>query len=64
MHYRAEGTGPCGSRLRTPLLTVKPLTEWDALVPEKKRAVLRRYQADVKGHPPAGWVQPDNKEKK
>ena len=40
--------------------TVKPLTEWDALVPEKKREALRRYQADVKGHPPAGWVQPDS----
>ena len=43
---------------------VQPLTEWDALVPEKKREALRRYQADVKGHPPAGWVQPDTKEKK
>ena len=33
---------------------VKPLTEWDELVPEKKREALRRYLPDVKGHPPAG----------
>jgi hypothetical protein len=33
---------------------VKPLTEWDALVPEKKREALRRYLPNVKGHPPAG----------
>jgi len=43
---------------------VKPLTEWDALVPEKKRAALRRYLPDVKGHPPAEWLQPKPKEKK
>jgi len=43
---------------------VKPLTEWDELVPEKKRAALRRYQPDVKGHPPAEWLQPKPKEKK
>jgi hypothetical protein len=33
---------------------IKPLTEWDALVPEPKRAALRRYLPEVKGHPPAG----------
>jgi len=33
---------------------VKPLTEWDELVPENKRQALRRYLPDVKGHPPAG----------
>jgi hypothetical protein len=44
--------------------TVKPLTEWDELVPEKKRAALRHYLPDVKGHPPADWLQPKPKEKK
>jgi hypothetical protein len=43
---------------------VKPLTEWNELVPEKKREALRRYQPDVKGHPPAEWLQPKPKEKK
>ena len=43
---------------------VKPLTEWDELVPEKKREALRRYLPDVKGHPPAEWLQPKPKEKK
>jgi hypothetical protein len=43
---------------------VKPLTEWDELVPEKKRAALRHYQPSVKGHPPAEWLQPNPKEKK
>ena len=33
---------------------VRPLTEWDELVPGKKREALRRYLPDVKGHPPAG----------
>jgi hypothetical protein len=33
---------------------VIPLTQWDELVPEKKRESLRRYLPDVKGHPPAG----------
>ncbi len=37
---------------------VKPLTEWDELVPERKREALRRYQPAVKGHPPADWLQP------
>ncbi|MBI4907942.1 MAG: hypothetical protein HY820_30230 [Acidobacteria bacterium] len=31
----------------------KPLLEWDALVPEPKRATLRRY-SNEKGHPPRG----------
>jgi alpha-mannosidase len=33
---------------------IKPLTEWDELVPAHKRDALRRYLPDVKGHPPAG----------
>jgi alpha-mannosidase len=33
---------------------IKVLTEWDELVPENKREALRRYQPDVKGHPPSG----------
>ncbi len=33
---------------------VKPLTRWDDLVPEGKRAALNRYLPEVKGHPPAG----------
>ena len=44
--------------------TLKPLTEWDELVPEKKREALRLYQPDVKGHPPADWLEPKPKEKK
>jgi hypothetical protein len=43
---------------------VKPLTEWDELVPEKKREALHRYQPDVKGHPPADWLQPKRAQKK
>jgi hypothetical protein len=43
---------------------VKPLTEWDEFVPEKKREALRRYQPDVKGHPPAEWLLQKPKEKK
>jgi alpha-mannosidase len=43
-------------RFRTaePVAEIRPLTEWDELVPEAKRAALRRYLPDVKGHPPAG----------
>jgi hypothetical protein len=33
---------------------IKPLTQWDDLVPPQKREALRRYLPDVKGHPPAG----------
>jgi len=33
---------------------ITPLTQWDELVPEKKRETLRRYLPDVKGHPPIG----------
>ena len=43
---------------------VKPLTEWDELVPEKKREALHRYLPDVKGHPPAEWLKPKIKDKK
>jgi alpha-mannosidase len=38
----------------TAVTEIKALTEWDELVPEAKRAALRRYLPDVKGHPPAG----------
>jgi hypothetical protein len=38
----------------TVVAEIKALTEWDELVPEAKRAALRRYLPDVKGHPPAG----------
>lgn len=33
---------------------IKPLTEWNELVPPGKREALNRYEADVKGHPPRG----------
>ena len=33
---------------------VRPLTQWDELVPDRKRESLRRYLPGVKGHPPAG----------
>ena len=41
-------------RTETSVPEVKPLTEWDEMVPAKKREALRRYLPDVKGHPPAG----------
>jgi len=43
-------------RLRTarPVDEIKPLTEWDELVPEKKRPALHQYLPDKKGHPPRG----------
>jgi len=43
-------------RLRTaePVAEVKPLTDWDELVPEKKRPALHEYLQDKKGHPPKG----------
>ncbi len=47
----------------TRVAEVKPLTEWDELVPENKRAALHRYLPDVKGHPPAEWLQPKPKKK-
>ncbi len=37
-----------------PVAEIRPLTEWDPLVPEKKREALHRYLPEVKGHPPAG----------
>ena len=43
-------------RFRTdqPVADVKPLLEWDELVPPQKRAALREYLPDKKGHPPRG----------
>ena len=43
-------------RFRTakPVAEIKPLTDWDELVPEKKRAALHEYLRDKKGHPPRG----------
>ena len=34
---------------------VEPLTDWTPLVPEHKRPALRKYEADLKGHPPPGY---------
>jgi len=31
---------------------------------DRMNKALRRYQPDVKGHPPAEWLQPKPKEKK
>ena len=43
-------------RLRTakPVPEIQALTDWAPLVPENKRAALREYQPDKKGHPPRG----------
>lgn len=43
-------------RFRTdaPVAAIKPLMEWDELVPPNKRAALREYLPDKKGHPPRG----------
>ncbi|MBI5820011.1 MAG: hypothetical protein HZA88_13585 [Verrucomicrobia bacterium] len=41
-------------RTKTSVPEVKPLMEWDEMVPVKKREALHRYLPDVKGHPPAG----------
>jgi len=43
-------------RFRTakPVAEIKPLTEWEELVPEKKRPALHEYLKDKKGHPPRG----------
>ena len=43
-------------RLRTgkQVESIVPLTDWGPLVPKHKRPALRRYLADVKGHPPPG----------
>ena len=35
---------------------IVPLTKWDELVPENKRAALNQYLPDVKGHPPNGTL--------
>lgn len=45
----------------TAVPAVQTLTEWDQLVPENKREALHRYLPDVKGHPPAEWLQPKPK---
>ncbi len=37
-----------------PVAEIKPLTEWDELVPPGKRAALHQYLPDKKGHPPRG----------
>lgn len=41
-------------RTAAPVAKVEPLTEWDKLVPEGKRAALRDHRKDRKGHPPRG----------
>ena len=43
-------------RFRTPepVAEVRPLTEWDELVPPHKRPALHEYLKDKKGHPPRG----------
>ena len=41
-------------RTATAVAAIKPLTEWEDLVPAAKRPALRRYLPEVKGHPPAG----------
>ena len=43
-------------RFRTgaPVAQVKPLTEWDELVPAQKLPALHEYLKNVKGHPPSG----------
>ena len=41
-------------RTATSVPEVKPLMEWDEMVPAKKREALHRYLPEVKGHPPAG----------
>jgi hypothetical protein len=43
-------------RLKTasPVPEIKPLTEWDELVPVNKRPTLHKYLKDKKGHPPFG----------
>jgi hypothetical protein len=43
-------------RFRTdaPVAAIKPLMEWDELVPPNKRAALHEYLPDKKGHPPRG----------
>ncbi len=43
-------------RFRTsePVAEIKPLLEWDELVPPKKRPALHEYLPDMKGHPPRG----------
>lgn len=44
-------------RFRTaePVAEIRPLLEWDELVPPHKRPALRAYLPDKKGHPPRGF---------
>jgi hypothetical protein len=44
LRFKTEGSLPA----------IRPLTEWDELVPVHKREALHRYLPEVKGHPPAG----------
>ena len=41
-------------RTREGVAAIQPLLEWDELVPPAKRAALRRYLKEAKGHPPTG----------
>ncbi len=41
-------------RTASPVPPVEPLLAWDELVPANKRAALREYLPDKKGHPPRG----------
>ncbi len=41
-------------RTATPVAGIKPLLDWDELVPAHKRAALHEYLKDKKGHPPRG----------
>jgi alpha-mannosidase len=41
-------------RTASPVAKAEPLTEWDELVPEGKRAALHEHRRDRKGHPPRG----------
>ncbi len=41
-------------RTKTRVDAIETLTDWAPLVPAHKRPALRKYEADVKGHPPHG----------
>jgi alpha-mannosidase len=41
-------------RTRAAVAAIQPLLDWDDLVPPAKRAALRHYLKDAKGHPPVG----------
>jgi len=42
-------------RTESPVAQIKPLTEWDELVPPQKLPALREHLNNVKGHPPRGF---------